>query len=175
MIFLNVYLFVMSQKIRNRHRLKNKQVRDIVETLKKEFDEVFFDSNSTVEIGDIDSIRFIFVEGQAVFMYYEDKICFTLRGIDLFKPKNRFVVVDMGAIKFVTNGADVMAPGIVDADKNIKENDFVWICDERNKKALAVGFAVISGEDMIAGDKGKAVRIVHYVGDSIWGFVAKSL
>ncbi len=165
----------MSQKIKNRHRLKSKEIRNIIEDLENEFNEIFFDINSTVEIGEVEGIRFIFVESQAAFMYLEDKTCFTLKGIELFKPKNRFVVVDMGAVKFVTNGADVMAPGIIDADKNIKENDFVWICDEHNKKPLAVGFATISGEDMVSGDKGKAVRIIHYVGDSIWEFVAKSL
>ena len=170
-----MHFFVMSQKIRNRHRLKSKELRGIVETLEKEFDGVFFDDNSTVEVGDVEDTKFIFVDGQAVLMYFEDKLCLTLKGIELFKPKDRFVIVDMGAVKFVTNGADVMAPGIIDADKNIKENDFVWICDERNKKPLAVGFAVISGEDMINADSGKAVRIIHYVGDTLWGFVAKSL
>ena len=170
-----MHFFVMSQKIRNRHRLKSKEIRGVVETLEKEFDEVFFDDKATVEIGDVDDTRFIFVDGQAVLMYIEDKLCLTIKGIELFKPKDRFVIVDMGAVKFVTNGADVMAPGIIDADKNIKENDFVWICDERNKKPLAVGFAVLSGEDMINADSGKAVRIIHYVGDTLWDFVAKSL
>ncbi|PNV77089.1 MAG: RNA-binding protein [Thermoproteota archaeon] len=31
------------------------------------------------------------------------------------------VVVDLGAVKFILNGADVMGPGIRDADKRIKE------------------------------------------------------
>ena len=128
-----------------------------------------------MEIGDVEDTRFVFVDGQAVFMYFEDRLCFTLKGIELFSPEEKYVLVDMGAVKFVTNGADVMSPGIIDADKNIKENDFVWICDERNKKALAVGFAVIPGEEMISGEKGKAVRIIHHVGDEIWSFVAKSL
>lgn len=165
----------MSKNIKNRHRLKSKEIRGLVDTLEKEFGETFFDTNVAVEVGDVENNRFVFIDGQAVLMYFEDKLCFTLKGIELFKPKNRYVTVDMGAVKFVANGADVMAPGIVDSDKNIKENDFVWICDERNKKPLAVGFAVISGEDMISGDKGKAVRVIHYVGDDIWGFVAKSL
>jgi len=170
-----MHFFVMSQKIKNRHRLKSKEIRGIVETLEKEFGGVFFDDTSTVEVGDVEDTRFIFVDGQAALMYFEDKLCLTLKGIELLKPKNRFVIVDMGAVKFVTNGADVMTPGIVDADKTIEENDFVWICDERNKKPLAVGFAVVSGEDMINGDSGKAVRIIHFVGDKLWGFVAKSL
>ena len=81
----------------------------------------------------------------------------------------------MGAIKFVINGADIMAPGIVDADNKIKENDQVWICDEKNNKPLAVGIALMTGAQMIIKKKGKAVKIIHHVGDNIWNFFAKSL
>ena len=108
-------------------------------------------------------------------MFYNNKLVFTLSGLNIYKPTNRQVVVDMGAVKFVANGADVMGPGIVDADKNIKPDDVVWICDEKNKKPLAMGLALISGEEMIQKQKGKAVAVFHYVGDVIWDFVAKSL
>jgi predicted RNA-binding protein (TIGR00451 family) len=80
----------------------------------------------------------------------------------------------MGAIKFVTNGADVMGPGIVDADKGISENDPVWICDEKHHKPLAVGIATINGEQMINKIKGKAVKVIHYVGDNLWNFSIKN-
>ena len=165
----------MATKIKNRHRLKSKQIREIVETLENEFEGAFFDNNSVVEVGDVEDKRFVFVDGKPVLMYVDKQVCFTIHGIEFFEVKNRYVTVDMGAVKFVTNGADVMSPGVIDADVNIKEKDFVWICDERNKKPLAVGFAEISGEEMISENKGKAVRIIHYVGDIIWGFVAKSL
>ena len=36
-----MHFFVMSQKIRNRHRLKSKEIRGIVETLEKEFPESY--------------------------------------------------------------------------------------------------------------------------------------
>ena len=92
-----------------------------------------------------------------------------------YKPKQNYVVVDMGAVKFVTNGADVMAPGIVDADENIDEDDQVWICDEKHNKPLAIGIALMSGEQMLKEKQGKAIKTIHYVGDQIWNFVAKSL
>jgi PUA-domain protein len=168
--------YVMSQNIKNRHRLKNREINKLIDTLNKDFENiVFLDRKSTLEVGDVEGIRFVLVNGQAVLMYFEGRLCLTLKGIEFFKIKERFVVVDMGAVKFVSNGADVMSPGIINADKNIKENDFVWVCDERNKKALAVGFAKISGEEMISSESGKAVRIIHHVGDVIWSFVAKSL
>ena len=109
------------------------------------------------------------------FFYYDNNILFNLRGLERYKPKEHFVVVDMGAVKFVTNGADVMAPGIVDADNDIVEGDQVWICDERNHKALGVGIALMSGEQMVQEKNGKAISLVHYVGDTLWNIVAKSL
>ena len=85
------------------------------------------------------------------------------------------VVVDMGAVPHIANGADVMAPGIVDADHNICEDDQVWISDEKHRKPLAIGIAIMNGEQMINEKQGKAIRTIHYVGDLLWNYVAKSL
>jgi PUA domain protein len=165
----------MSFKIKNRHRLKSKDIRKYQDELKETFNEIFFSDKSSVETGDLDGTIIIFVDGEPDFMYYKDKIVFTLHGLNKYSPKKNFVVVDMGAVKFVTNGADVMAPGVVDADKDIVEGGQVWICDEKHRKPLAVGIALISGEDMVTNTHGKVIEIIHYVGDDIWNYVAKSL
>lgn len=165
----------MDHKIKNRHKIKDKDIKKIDSELFIIFNQNFLDKSSNIEIGDFLGQRVLIIDGKICFIYYNDDIFFTIHGINKYKPKNNFVVVDMGAIKFVTNGADVMAPGIVDADSNIEENDQVWICDETHKKPLAIGVALISGEQMVAQKKGKAVRVLHHVGDSIWNFVAKSL
>jgi len=155
-------------KIKNRHRLKARDIKQFQDELKKTFTNDFFNEKSSVETGEFEGQKIIFVDGEPCFMFYENKIIFTIHGLNKFKPKQRFVVVDMGAIKFVTNGADVMAPGIVDADINIVENDQVWICDEVHRKPLAIGIANMTGEKMIAEKKGKAIKTIHYVGDYLW-------
>ncbi len=166
---------MMDYKIKNRHKLKDKEIKKIDTDLIKNFNQSFLDKSLNIEIGVFQGQKIILIDGKICFIFYNDNIFFTLHGINRYKPKNRFVVVDMGAVKFVTNGADVMAPGIVDADLNIEENDQVWVCDETYKKPLAIGIALISGEQMINEKKGKAIKVIHYVGDSIWNFVAKSL
>ena len=165
----------MSIKIKNRHRLKSKDIRKYQDELKATFNEIFFSEKSSVETGDLDGTIIIFIDGAPYFMYNENKIVFTLHGLNKYKPKKNFVVVDMGAVKFVTNGADVMAPGIVDADKGIVEGGQVWICDETHHKPLAVGIALVNGEDMVSKSQGKVIDTIHYVGDEIWNYVAKSL
>ena len=162
-------------KIKNRHRLKSKDIRKLLNELQASFSCDFFNEKSNVETGEVEDTKMVFVDNLPCFFYYDNNIFFTLKGLENYGPKEQFVVVDMGAVKFVTNGADVMAPGIVDADENIFEDDQVWICDEKNHKALAVGIALMSGEQMKNEKKGKAITIIHYVGDKLWPYVAKSL
>jgi len=158
----------MSVKIKNRHSLKKKDIREIQDQLEKEFDQKFIDHRSKVEIGFLDDIKIIFIDETPCFIYHNSKIIFTVLGINKFALKKKYVVVDMGAVKFVTNGADIMAPGVVDADKNIQEKDQVWICDETHHKPLAVGIALMSGDEMVQGQKGKAIKTIHFIGDTIW-------
>jgi len=162
----------MNYKIRNRHRLKSKEIKKILEQLKNYFDKYFFDLKTSVEIGEVENQNIVFVDNEPSLMYHNNKIFFTLYGLNKYKPKNYFVVVDMGAVKFVTSGADVMAPGIVYADEKINEKDLVWICDETHRKPLAVGVAVMSGDKMISEKSGKSVTVIHHVGDSLWNFIA---
>ena len=164
----------MSIKIKNRHRLKSKDIRKYQDDLKLIFNEIFFNEKSTIETGDLDGRIIIFIDDEPCFMSYNDKIVFTLHGLNKYKPKKNFVVVDMGAIKFVTNGADVMAPGIVDVDKDITEGDQVWICDETHHKPLAIGIALVDGEEMISKSQGKVINTIHYVGDELWNYVNRS-
>ena len=165
----------MSIKIKNRHRLKSRDIRFFQDEIKKTFPSVKLNEKSSIETGEFEGIKIVFIDGAPCFMFHENKIVFTLYGINKFNPRENYVVVDMGAVKFVTSGADVMVPGIVNADKNINEDSQVWICDETHKKPLAIGIAIMNGEQMISEEKGKAIKTIHHVGDMIWDFVAKSL
>jgi len=60
-----------------------------------------------------------------------------------------------------------MRPGIVSADPGIDEGDLVIIVEQTHGKPLAIGRALVSGEQMI-GDSGKVIKTIHYVGDRIW-------
>jgi len=77
------------------------------------------------------------------------------------------VTVDAGAIQFVSNGADVMRPGIVEADDDIESGDLVVINEEAHGKFLAVGRALVDGPEMV-GDDGRVVDSRHHVGDDLY-------
>lgn len=78
------------------------------------------------------------------------------------------VVVDMGAIPYVCDGADVMAPGIVEVKGEFDEGALVAVRDIRHGKALAIGLSLTTSEGMRGTKKGKAVKNLHYVGDRLW-------
>jgi len=78
-----------------------------------------------------------------------------------------FVTVDMGAVKFVCNGAKVMRPGIVDFG-SFKKGDIVMIKDQIHGKALAVGIALENSEAAKAMTKGYVIENLHYISDKMW-------
>lgn len=94
----------------------------------------------------------------------------TVRGALEMELQKRLVVVDKGAIQFVSNGADIMAPGILEADPEIKEGDLVIIVEETHRKALAIGKALMEGQQMVDADSGKAIKSITHVGDKLWNF-----
>jgi predicted RNA-binding protein (TIGR00451 family) len=77
------------------------------------------------------------------------------------------VTIDMGAIKFVCNGAKVMRPGIIDFD-SFKNGDIVVVKDQMHGKALAVGLALKDSEVAKAMSKGYIIDNLHYISDKMW-------
>ncbi len=125
-------------------------------------------TSSTVEIIKSDLPDIVLVDNEPLIMFIKEIPFPTLKGALKTEIKSKYVVVDMGAVKFMTKGADVMSPGITQADPDINEGDLVIIVDENHHKPLAIGRSLISGEEMVKNTEGKAVKTLHYIGDEIW-------
>lgn len=161
---------VMPIRLRKRHRLRKKEIKALSEGLEAIFSKECFSMDETVDKANMGRFDVILVNGEMLGMVIEDRPFLTVKGLLKYRPNKRFVTVDMGAVKYVYNGADVMAPGIVDADQDITKGDLVWIRDQKNGQPLAVGEALISGGEMMRSNKGKAVRSLHHVGDDLWNY-----
>ena len=114
-----------------------------------------------------DKYKIILINKNPSFFYYQDKLVPALK----FLQENNVlkkITVDMGAVKFVVNGADVMRPGIVGIEEGIAKDEFVSVIDKNNKKPLAVGIALFNGEEMKNMSSGKVIKNIHYVGDELW-------
>ena len=155
-------------RLRKRARLKRKEIEAYASALEALLGATVFSPDDTVDEAEGPEFRVVFVNGPALAMVLGDRPMLTIRGLLAYRPTRRYVTVDMGAVPYIYNGADVMVPGIVEADPVIAPGDFVWVRDERNKRPLAIGEALLSGPAMVAQDKGKAVRSIHHVGDELW-------
>ncbi len=154
-------------KIKSRNILRKTDQKDLVSDIVEAFGDAFAFEDKKLEYVETDKWVLIFVEGEPLLFKIEGKIFPTVKGALKLNPARRKVVVDMGAVKYIINGADVMSPGIVAADPEIREGDLVIVAEEAHGKALAIGRALVPGKDMVGG-KGKAVKSIHYVGDEIW-------
>jgi PUA-domain protein len=155
-------------RIRKRVRLKAKQAKPLRDSIQASLPGIeLWDESAAVETGSLPDFDVILVDGVIHGVVQNDQSFLSVRGLLAYRPTEHSVTVDMGAIRFVHNGADVMAPGITAADENLQEGDWCWIKDEKNGQPLAIGRCVMPGAAMV-GAKGKAVKSVHHLGDKVW-------
>jgi PUA domain protein len=156
-------------EVKSRHHLRSDAIDDIEAAISAGLGvEVDGETYEKVELEDADR-EVVLVDGDPLVLYVDGDPFVTVQGANALDPERGVVTVDAGAVQFVSDGADVMRPGIVDADEAIAAGDLVVINEETHGKYLAVGRARVDGDDML-GDEGKVVDTVHHVGDDLFEF-----
>lgn len=156
-------------QVKSRHHLRSDAVDEIERTLADELGiDLAGETYERVEFAEADR-DLVLVDGDPFVCYFDGKPFLTVRGANAHPPEKHLVTVDAGAISFVSDGADVMRPGITDADFDIAAGDLVVIAEETHGKVLAIGRALTDGGEM-TGDSGKVVESLHYVGDDLYAF-----
>ena len=171
-------------EVKSRHHLRSDEVDTITTALADNLGvELDADSFEKVEFDDSDW-DVVLVDGDPLVLYLdregprpsdgggeaaEKEPFLTVQGANQYPPEKHIVTVDAGAVSFVSDGADIMRPGITEADDDISEGDLVVINEESHGKFLAVGRAQTNGDDMV-GDSGKVVKSLHHVGDDLFEF-----
>jgi len=163
----------MSKRFK-RHFLKEKEAKKLLENISKELKiplEKCYSSMPNVEVVETGFGKVYLINGEPALFKSEEKVYPTLLFNLLFKETFDFlpkVVVDMGAVPHVCNGADVMAPGILRFEGEFVKGSMVLVVDEKHGKPIAVGEALYSSEEAVGVKHGVVVKNVHYVGDKIW-------
>ena len=154
-------------KAKKRFFLKNKKIKEIKKELGN-YAEII-PKKSQVELVEFEDLPdVLLINNKPLLMKSDDSFIPTLKAVLDMDITEKYATVDMGAINFVIKGADIMSPGIVDADKSIQAGDIIVINEESHKKPLAIGKSMITGEEMVENNKGKAIKNLHYIGDPIW-------
>ena len=78
-----------------------------------------------------------------------------------------YVIVDMGAIKFVCKGANIMRPGITKFS-DFEKDEIVCVIEESQHKFLAVGKAKIPSKQLDEIEHGEVIKNMHYISDIFW-------
>jgi len=163
-------LFGPHMEVKSRHHLRSDDVSELESVIEGQLGVgVGGDSYELVEL-EGSEFDLVLVDGEPLVLYYEDEPFLTVQGANERSPESHVVTVDAGAVSFVSDGADVMRPGIVEADDDIDAGDLVAIAEESHGKVLGIGRAKVDGAEMV-GDEGKVVDSIHHVGDDLYDFV----
>ncbi|MFW9919033.1 MAG: DUF1947 domain-containing protein [Candidatus Thorarchaeota archaeon] len=168
----NDYLMPKIEKIKKRHLLKRKQQKAELEKIENALGTtVNIDDKTQLETGVLDDgTHVLLYQNEILFFEKEGRLFPTLHALlkDMIRVPR--IAVDMGAIRFVVNGADIMRPGVITIEDTVRKDGVVAIVDERHGKPLAVGISTMDAEEMRACTKGKVVLSAHYVNDHLWDF-----
>jgi len=113
----------------------------------------------------LDDAQIITGDGIKILKVDDDYLPF-LTEIEMLK---RFpaVTVDMGAVKFMCKGANLMRPGIKEFTE-FKKDNLVCIVEESQHKFLAVGKAMVNSSELESMEKGEIIENIHYISDRFW-------
>jgi PUA-domain protein len=165
----------MSLKHR-RYTLKSKESKQILtqasEKLKLNLEEMF-GAKSAVEVVEADFGELLLLDGKPVLFKVADMVLPTLAAGEIIAKLPK-AVVDMGAVRFVCNGADVMAPGIVRYEGTFGKGDLIVVVDVKYGKPLALGETLLTSDEAKATKHGPVIKSRHYVSDKVWN-AAKAL
>jgi PUA domain protein len=155
-----------------RKREKKLLLQEISDKLKTDAEEVF-GSKPQIEVIETARHNIFLVKGLPVLGKYKEDLFPTLAFKD-FLPLLPKIIVNMGAVPHVCNGADIMAPGIVEIQGDFKENDLVIVLDERNRKTIAIARSIVGSDSAKTLKKGRIFKNLHHVGDDIWAIIKPS-
>jgi PUA domain protein len=127
----------------------------------------FVSVKEPIELAEGSGYEVFFVSGKPTFARSKVGLFPTLTN-KMFVSCFPTAVVDMGAVAFVCNGADVMAPGIIRYDGTFSKGEVVVVVDERHGRPLAVCFTLYNSEEARKVKQGRVLENVHYVGDKLW-------
>jgi PUA domain protein len=159
----------VSHKTR-RYALKSSEIKLILAKASEKLGSSitdFLDSKSNVEAIETSKGELLLVNRKPLLFKTGESVYPTLM-FEQILSKLPKVVVDMGAIRHVCNGADVMAPGIVRYEGAFVKDALVLVVDLKHGKALALGEIQYDSESVKNVSKGVVVKNLHFVSDDLW-------
>lgn len=161
---------------KRRHFLREREVTQLFDEFSQKLNidiEQLLGTKTQIEVAETQKAKIFFVNNKPLLAILNDTLLPTM----LFEEALRLlpkIVVNMGAVPHICNGADVMAPGVVRIEEEYKTNEYVVIVDERHKKPLAIAIGLTPSQTALKMKHGKIAKNIHYVGDNLWNQLRKA-
>jgi PUA-domain protein len=152
-----------------KRNLKDKEAKLLLKEFIQQYpsSEMFLKSLNLLEEELIDGNAVYFLDGRPLILRLKSRLLPSLK-FDEVVNMLPMVVVDMGAVAHLANGANLMRPGIKEVRGDFAKGGLILIVDERFGKHIALGLADLDSTVLRSTDKGKVIVNVHYVGDAFW-------
>ncbi len=151
--------------------LSKKDKRRLFERLRRLYPRLELRRDARVEAVVVEGVEAYMVDGVPAFYEAEGGLLVPLlfyllrRGYEGWLP---YIVVDSGAVKPISRGADLMRPGIVEVGGVFREGDVVVVVEPTRRLPLAVHRALRGSAEVEAMQRGRVSRCLHHVGDRYW-------
>jgi PUA domain protein len=149
------------------HSLSKREIHDITNHVNKTWPTNCFTGIKNLQAHVIDSNKRLLVGNKIIAVQLAPDLI--IPHLTQHELLNHFasVEVDMNAVKFVCNGANIMRPGITNFT-TFKESEIVLVKDQTHKKELAVCISLVNDENARKMEKGVVLNNVHHIGDIYW-------
>jgi len=166
----------MSETVRRKY-LREREAAQLLEEvsrrLKIDVKSLLDAKKPSIEVAETSTAKIYYVNGRPVLARIKEALVPALLFEKALQSLPR-IVVNMGAVPHICNGADVLAPGVVKVDGSFAPDDYVVVVDERHGKPLAVALALLDSDVLTSLSRGKVAKNLHYVGDALWGQLKKA-
>lgn len=152
-----------------KRHLKDKEAKQLLKEFAKQYpaSEPHIRASKDIEEEVVGEDHVFFVSGRPLMLRTKLGFLPSLK-FDEFINSLPKVVVDMGAVAHLANGAHIMRPGIKEILGDFKRADLLLVVDEKFGKSIALGKAEMDSGAMKAASKGKVIANLHHVGDELW-------
>jgi len=156
------------------HRLSKRDARLVASLLREQGYPVSMeDEIELLEEGDVR----IYAVGRLAFLEHGGKMLPLLDETINREPLSMLpsIIIDMGAVPHIANGADVMRPGVKGTIGEFQRDAIVAVRDERHHKAIALARALVASMGLQGIERGRVAENLHYVGDKKWRVAKRML
>lgn len=149
------------------HSLSKREIHDIADQLNKTWPTTSISTVKNMQAYVIDANKRLLVGNNIIAIQLAPNLIIPHLAQQELLNHFASVQVDMNAVKFVCNGANIMRPGITDF-ATFKESEIVLVKDQTHKKELAVCISLVDDVNARKMERGVVLNNMHHIGDIYW-------